>query len=547
MRLSQLCAVLSLTLVLAACGGEQSTPIASASHSALRASQGAPVQASVVSFVGPLANYSFSKTADGYVVTDNTGKEAARTVAATARLRFTDISLSFDIDGIPGQAYRLYRAAFARTPDVGGLGFWLGVLDKGYSLEAAANGFVDSQEYKTLYASATSNSDIVSKYYLNVLERKGDAGGLAFWSGILDRKDGTPAGVLVGFSESPENKSGTASLVQNGIVYQEDGVSYSESVHSFPLRAALRQRSLTAATDYLSLTGSCNGYAAFNRIAPYAGTIEGKSVTVAQTNVSVGLTNCSPTSLAWSTYDFYDSADNLTGHYEPGTEYDVTSGGARSLPVTAKVGDKGVYAIQALYLDATKQGTAGTRTLSYSVEADGSSTTSAILRLTAVHVSGTGVLNLTRVASYRVHINGLVQPLGVEETYASGIKLTYTQTPANAQPAKLIINDTLTGTGTVSQNGQTLTVNYTGWLYDPSAADFKGKQFDSSIGRGPFSFQLGAGQVIAGWDQGMLGMKVGGKRTLLIPSSMGYGTSGAGASIPGNAALVFEVELLSAK
>ncbi|MCG2583571.1 FKBP-type peptidyl-prolyl cis-trans isomerase [Massilia sp. TS11] len=110
-----------------------------------------------------------------------------------------------------------------------------------------------------------------------------------------------------------------------------------------------------------------------------------------------------------------------------------------------------------------------------------------------------------------------------------------------------MINDTLTGTGTVSQNGQTLTVNYTGWLYDPSAADFKGKQFDSSIGRGPFSFQLGAGQVIAGWDQGMLGMKVGGKRTLLIPSSMGYGTSGAGASIPGNAALVFEVELLSAK
>ncbi|HLO95231.1 MAG TPA: FKBP-type peptidyl-prolyl cis-trans isomerase, partial [Burkholderiaceae bacterium] len=88
--------------------------------------------------------------------------------------------------------------------------------------------------------------------------------------------------------------------------------------------------------------------------------------------------------------------------------------------------------------------------------------------------------------------------------------------------------------------------HYTGWLYDAKAAGFKGSKFDSSLDRGqPFTFPLGAGQVIAGWDQGVPGMKVGGKRTLIIPASLGYGSRGAGNGvIPPNAALVFEVEML---
>ena len=87
-------------------------------------------------------------------------------------------------------------------------------------------------------------------------------------------------------------------------------------------------------------------------------------------------------------------------------------------------------------------------------------------------------------------------------------------------------------------------MNYTGWLYDGSKAETKGTQFDSNTGRGAFFFVLGAGQVIAGWDQGVAGMKVGGKRRLIIPPSLGYGSAGAG-PIPGNATLVFDVELLS--
>ena len=101
------------------------------------------------------------------------------------------------------------------------------------------------------------------------------------------------------------------------------------------------------------------------------------------------------------------------------------------------------------------------------------------------------------------------------------------------------------GTGTEATAGKTVSVHYTGWLYDPKAPDHHGKKFDSSKDHGePFSFKLGAGQVIRGWDQGVAGMKVGGSRTLVIPSELGYGARGAGGVIPPNATLIFDVELL---
>ena len=103
------------------------------------------------------------------------------------------------------------------------------------------------------------------------------------------------------------------------------------------------------------------------------------------------------------------------------------------------------------------------------------------------------------------------------------------------------------GTGAMASSGQTATVNYTGWLYAPDADEQKGKKFDSSIGRGPFSFKLGAGQVIRGWDQGVQGMKVGGQRRLVLPPEFAYGARGAGSAIPPNATLVFDVELLEVK
>ncbi|HEY8610002.1 MAG TPA: FKBP-type peptidyl-prolyl cis-trans isomerase [Roseomonas sp.] len=108
-----------------------------------------------------------------------------------------------------------------------------------------------------------------------------------------------------------------------------------------------------------------------------------------------------------------------------------------------------------------------------------------------------------------------------------------------------MIEDRKPGTGDEAVAGQEVTVHYTGWLFDPGKPENKGRKFDSSRDRGePFSFPLGAGHVIRGWDEGVKGMKVGGQRTLTIPPEMGYGARGAGGVIPPNATLVFDVELL---
>jgi FKBP-type peptidyl-prolyl cis-trans isomerase len=104
-------------------------------------------------------------------------------------------------------------------------------------------------------------------------------------------------------------------------------------------------------------------------------------------------------------------------------------------------------------------------------------------------------------------------------------------------------SDSKVGTGTEAKTGKKVSVHYTGWL---NSNGQKGKKFDSSLDRGkPFAFNLGAGQVIKGWDEGVAGMKVGGKRGLYIPSNLGYGPRGAGAVIPANANLIFDVELLN--
>lgn len=126
----------------------------------------------------------------------------------------------------------------------------------------------------------------------------------------------------------------------------------------------------------------------------------------------------------------------------------------------------------------------------------------------------------------------------------------YVQTAAAAgetmtTQSGLKFKDTVEGTGTSPQTGQTCVMHYTGWLYENGE---KGAKFDSSLDRGqPFAFPLGVGRVIKGWDEGVASMKVGGKRTLIIPPELGYGAQGAGGVIPPNATLIFDVELLDVK
>ncbi len=135
--------------------------------------------------------------------------------------------------------------------------------------------------------------------------------------------------------------------------------------------------------------------------------------------------------------------------------------------------------------------------------------------------------------------------------FGTALSLVVASTPLAATaaavttPSGLQIIDTKVGIGPVPTAGQTVTVNYTGWLFVNGK---KGKKFDSSLDSGePFSFTLGQGQVIKGWDEGLATMHVGGKRTLIIPPELGYGARGAGGDIPPGATLMFDVDLLGAK
>ena len=135
----------------------------------------------------------------------------------------------------------------------------------------------------------------------------------------------------------------------------------------------------------------------------------------------------------------------------------------------------------------------------------------------------------------------LASTLAILPTAASGQSAGKTVTTQSG----LKISDSKVGTGASPQSGQICVMHYTGWLYQDGV---KGKKFDSSVDRGqPFEFTIGRGQVIKGWDEGVATMKVGGKRTLIIPPALGYGARGAGGVIPPNATLIFDVELLGVK
>lgn len=147
----------------------------------------------------------------------------------------------------------------------------------------------------------------------------------------------------------------------------------------------------------------------------------------------------------------------------------------------------------------------------------------------------------------RTALAGLVLNLGLVLTLAVAVisAAPSSAQPVTSTPSGLKIIDTKVGTGPSPKTGQTVTVNYTGWLYVNGK---KGAKFDSSLDSGqPFKFAIGTHQVIPGWDEGVATMKVGGRRTLIIPPNLAYGAAGAGGVIPPNATLIFDVDLLAVK
>jgi hypothetical protein len=168
---------------------------------------------------GARGGYTVTKTATGIQLHDNTGVDGTDTLVGIERVKFTDQALAFDVNGTGGQAYRIHQAAFARTPDGAGLGFWMSAMDKGQSLLSVAQGFVASNEFKTVYGANPTSTEIVSKIYENVLHRPGEDAGIKFWAGVLDSKSATVAEVLMGFSESPENQTALIGVMSDGMAY----------------------------------------------------------------------------------------------------------------------------------------------------------------------------------------------------------------------------------------------------------------------------------------------------------------------------------------
>lgn len=168
-----------------------------------------------VVFTGKREGYTVTKSAAGITVDGALGQD---TLTQVERVVFGDKGIAFDTDGVAGQAFRLYQAAFDRAPDAFGLGFWISRLDLGVSLSTVAGGFTSSREFTDMVG-GQSTASVVAKLYANILKRPGDDDGIQFWSGVLDRHEATIAEVLAGFSESHENVVNTVGVMQNGLDY----------------------------------------------------------------------------------------------------------------------------------------------------------------------------------------------------------------------------------------------------------------------------------------------------------------------------------------
>lgn len=214
---------LILTLLvagLAGCGSGSSHPDAGAAPRTLqRMAPGAAAVTVTVNIAGYRDDYTIVRNLSTNAVTvTNKLDQSAATYPNPGLIKFVDKWTSFETDGAAGRVYRLYQAAFNRTPDLAGLGFWVHAHEADAALADIAKGFVVSDEFKSLYGQAPSPLQLVSTYYRNVLHRDGEKAGVDWWVAQMDN-GADAAGVLLGFSESAENKDGLAAGIQNGFDY----------------------------------------------------------------------------------------------------------------------------------------------------------------------------------------------------------------------------------------------------------------------------------------------------------------------------------------
>lgn len=177
----------------------------------------------IASYSGKAAGFTVLQGTSGWTVVDNSGVQGRDKLAGVERLVFEDSALALDVDGIAAQAYRLYAAAFDRTPDLAGLGYWLGQMDKGMPLLDVANGFIQNNEFVKMYGATRTHTGFLDKLYHNILHRDPDQSGVDFWAKAMDAGY-TEGQILAQFSESPENVAQVVAKIEHGIAYLPFGM-----------------------------------------------------------------------------------------------------------------------------------------------------------------------------------------------------------------------------------------------------------------------------------------------------------------------------------
>lgn len=478
----------------------------------------------------------------------------------------------------------------------------IAAYDSDARVKSLIDSFGSSAESAALYGG--DNTAFISAIYNNVLGRAPDVDGLAFWVGALNGGGLTRAraslDIMAGaLRNSSEQGLRDAALVN---VKVKTATSFTNKLIAAPVngysgdfaanRARLMLSSLTADTsaasyedlvgqtvNYLAtapsvpewslnstfyywknqslrtnylVSGSCTGAVTDQNDTSFKIAFDGTPRTMLTTNSSWQFSNCSLANVSSSESTYFDDNRQLVGSavttasaLNPnGTEFVAFANAPTALPGTVRMGDSGTLGTAIVYSNSTKQNVIGSRVYTYAIEADPGKLTYAIANFTTRTMNGAGAPLLTTQTKYRINTSGSIALIAQDIQYATTSTVHLVK---KAQPAIPSVTDTVIGNGAEAIEGKVVTFNYTGWLYDPTVANRHGLQVDSSTDRGPFSFTLGAGSVIAGWEAGLSGMKVGGKRTLILTSGYAYGIAGAAPLIPPNAGLVFDVELIAVK
>jgi hypothetical protein len=440
------CAGVSM-LGLTGCGaGDSSGGAAQAVRSLMggAAQQGAPFSStasngvSTVAFAGIASRYTIAVNGNGYTVTDTEGSDGTVTVTRTQRLQFADTNISLDVDGIPGKAYRLYQAAFARTPDVAGLGYWISVMDDGASMNAVSASFIASQEFKNAYGANPTNSALVTAFYRNVLGRDPEQAGYAYWLNVLDTKADTVDDVLSNFANGAENYNAVLPTIANGIRYKPMTRIAGNTVPGTPTIGAATAGNGTASVAF-AVPASNGG----SVITGYTATCSGSGASKTATGLTspllvTGLTN-------GVTYTCSVKAANALGNSAASGTVSVTPAGATSTTPTVTV--PGAPAIGAA--------TAGNTSASIAFSAPASNGGAAITGYTASCTGGGATRTATGTAS-PIAVTGLTN----STAYSCSVTATNSAGTGSAS-ATVSVTPTAgsSSTGTTGTSGTTSTAS----------------------------------------------------------------------------------------